>query len=202
MLTCGIFIDLKKAFDTVNLKMLLDNLNYYRFRGVVYECFKSYWSDRAQTTSIDSYISAKFTCPCGVPQVNCKQTPPNNLNLFCRTSSIHRYSTRSSTSLNFYTQHSRTDLQKNALSRFGTRAWNEKPELIKKNKHVKSNYNVPTMKLSSFCSNKDPNPMYRKSHVIYKLTCPTCNVEYIGKTDRCLRVRLDQHSSDHNSAMF
>ena len=44
--------------------------------------------------------------------------------------------------------------------------------------------------------------MYLKSHVIYKLTCPACNAEYIGKTDRCLRVGLDEHSSDHNSAMF
>ena len=45
--------------------------------------------------------------------------------------------------------------------------------------------------------------MYLKSHVIYKLTCSACNAEYIGKTrDRCLRVRLDEHSSDHNSAMF
>ena len=61
-----------------------------------------------------------------------------------------------------------------------------------------------TKKLSSLCINKDPNPMYLKSHVIYQLTCPACNAEYIGKTDRCLRVRLDKHSSDHNnySAMF
>ena len=40
-----------------------------------------------------------------------------------------------------------------------------------------------TKKLSSFCSNKDPIPIYLKSHVIYKLTCPACNAEYIGKTD-------------------
>ena len=57
-------------------------------------------------------------------------------------------------------------------------------------------------KVPSFCSNKDPNPLYLKSHVIYKLTCPACKAEYIGKTDRCLIVRLDEHSSDHNSAMF
>ena len=38
--------------------------------------------------------------------------------------------------------------------------------------------------------------------VIYKLTCPACNAEYIGKTDRCLRVRLDEHNSDHTCAMF
>ena len=53
------------------------------------------------------------------------------------------------------------------------------------------------------CSNtEDPTPMYLWSHVIDKLTCPACNAEYMGKTDRCLRVRLDEHSSDHNSAMF
>ena len=44
--------------------------------------------------------------------------------------------------------------------------------------------------------------MHLKSHVIYKLTCPACNAEYMGKTDRCLSVRLDEHTSDHNSAMF
>ena len=138
LFTCDIFIDLKKAFDSVNHKMLLDNLNYYLFRGVVYECFKSCWSDRAQTTSIDSYISAKFTCPCGVPQVNCKQAPPNNLNLFCRTSSIHRYSTRSSTSLNFYPQHSRTDLQKKCSLTFCHKSLEWESRINKKNKHVKS----------------------------------------------------------------
>ena len=101
------FIDLKKAFDAVNRKIVLDKLNYYGFRGVIFELFKCYLSDRTQTTSIDSYISAKLTCTCGVPQVNSKQAPPNILDLFCRTSSIRRYSTRSSRSQNFYTQHSR-----------------------------------------------------------------------------------------------
>ena len=51
-------------------------------------------------------------------------------------------------------------------------------------------------------SNNTPTLMCLKSHVIYKLSCPACNAEYIGKTDRCLRVPVDEHSSDHNSAMF
>ena len=55
-----------------------------------------------------------------------------------------------------------------------------------------------TEKLSSFCSNKDPTPMYLKSYVIYKLTCPDLH----AKTDRCYRVRLDEHSSDHNAAVY
>ena len=56
-----------------------------------------------------------------------------------------------------------------------------------------------TKKFSSFCSNKDPNPMYLKSHVIYKLTCPACNAEYIGKTDG---VKMTPKCRSFLSALF
>ena len=45
---CGIFIDLKKAVDTVNHAILLTKLNHYGIRGNVHECFKSYLSHREQ----------------------------------------------------------------------------------------------------------------------------------------------------------
>ena len=68
LFSCGVFIDLKKAFHTVNHKILLDKLNYYGFRGIVNQWFSSYLTNRTQTTEINSYISDKEVVNCGVPQ--------------------------------------------------------------------------------------------------------------------------------------
>ena len=57
LFTCGIFIDLKKAFDTVDHKILLDKLYHYGFRGIINEWFESYLADRIQTTQTGSHIS-------------------------------------------------------------------------------------------------------------------------------------------------
>ena len=65
---CGIFIDLKKAFDTVNHTILLTKLNHYGIRGVVLDWFKSYLSQRAQFVNINGHNSLSLPVTCGVPQ--------------------------------------------------------------------------------------------------------------------------------------
>ena len=50
--TLGIFIDLTKAFDTCDVKILLDKLEHYGFRGTSNLWFKNYLKGRKQFTSI------------------------------------------------------------------------------------------------------------------------------------------------------
>ena len=52
-----------------------------------------------------------------------------------------------------------------------------------------------------FLLNKDPIPVNLQSHVIYQFECPGGKVTYIGKTDRCLELRLNEHSNFRTSAV-
>ena len=66
--SCGVFLDLKKAFDTVNHKILISKLEYYGIRGKEKNWFSSFIENRQQFTSIDGYESAHNTISHGVPQ--------------------------------------------------------------------------------------------------------------------------------------
>lgn len=64
----SIFIDLAKAFDTVNHDQLLESLDASGIRGNVNKLFESYLKDRPQYVKIGNTISEESTVECGVPQ--------------------------------------------------------------------------------------------------------------------------------------
>ena len=65
---CGVFVDLQKAFDTVDHQILLAKLNHYGIHGVSNDWFKSYLYNHNQYVSINGFDSGITTIICGVPQ--------------------------------------------------------------------------------------------------------------------------------------
>ena len=66
--TIGVFIDLKKAFDTIDHKILLKKLYYYGLRGKSNEWIKSYLESRKQYVKLQNCESDCMNVVCGVPQ--------------------------------------------------------------------------------------------------------------------------------------
>ena len=67
---CGFFVDLQKAFDTVEHDILLAKLEHYGIRGMKNNWFKSYLFDRKQFLSINGHVSNQTLAKYGVPQVS------------------------------------------------------------------------------------------------------------------------------------
>ena len=68
-ISIGVFIDLNKAFDTVNHDLLIYKLEY-GIRGIAQEWLKSYLKDRKQFVQIDECASTLLSVTCGIPQVS------------------------------------------------------------------------------------------------------------------------------------
>lgn len=64
----GLFLDLKKAFDTVDSNILLQKLNRYGVRGNAFQWFVSYLNNRTQSVKYRESISQKLPVTVGVPQ--------------------------------------------------------------------------------------------------------------------------------------
>ena len=67
-ITCAVYLDLSKAFDTVDSNLLLKKLEHYGIRGTALGLFRSYLSNRKQCTNINSILSELISIELGVPQ--------------------------------------------------------------------------------------------------------------------------------------
>ena len=66
-----IFIDLKKAFDTVDHNILLQKLAKYSVNGLEHDWFASYLNNRKQFCKVNGVSSSISDINCGVPQGSC-----------------------------------------------------------------------------------------------------------------------------------
>ena len=64
----ALYLDLSKAFDTLNFDILLSKLNFYGVHGINLAWFKSYLENRQNYVEIYGYKSEITTSSLGVPQ--------------------------------------------------------------------------------------------------------------------------------------
>ena len=76
-----IFIDLKKAFDTISRDKLVEKLHVYNITGTDLNLIKTYLNNRQQTTTLEKTVSTPtMTKKFGIPQGGI--IPPNLFNLY------------------------------------------------------------------------------------------------------------------------
>ena len=66
--TCAAFLDLSKAFDTIDCNILITKLNKYGIRGCSLALFENYLTKRYQYTVVHGVKSHNDLILCGVPQ--------------------------------------------------------------------------------------------------------------------------------------
>ena len=64
----GMFLDLSKAFDKINHRILIRKLEHYGIRGVAKNWFENYLSNRKQIVKYNRINSKKIKITSGVPQ--------------------------------------------------------------------------------------------------------------------------------------
>ncbi len=68
LFSCGVFVDLEKAFDTVNHEILISKLDHYGIRDNALKWVQSYLTNRKQLVTLNGAKSKQMDISCGVPQ--------------------------------------------------------------------------------------------------------------------------------------
>jgi retron-type reverse transcriptase len=66
--TAWFFLELSKAFDTIDHDILFDKLEHYGISGIALTWIKSYFLERKQFVEFNETCSSEQTIKCGVPQ--------------------------------------------------------------------------------------------------------------------------------------
>ena len=66
--TVGLYLDISKAFDSINHMNLLAKLAYYGIRGLAYNWIQNYLTDRKQYVVFNNVCSHELQLSCGIPQ--------------------------------------------------------------------------------------------------------------------------------------
>ena len=67
-ITCSVFRDLAKAFDTVDHEILFKKMELYGIRGIALQLFNSYLSNQKMFTLVNGISSKMNDVTCGIPQ--------------------------------------------------------------------------------------------------------------------------------------
>lgn len=64
----SVFLDLEKAFDTIDHEILLSKLKSYDIMGIAKNLFESYLTNHKQVVKVGNELSEQNFITCGVPQ--------------------------------------------------------------------------------------------------------------------------------------
>lgn len=176
-----IFLDLAKAFDTVNHRQLLDSLQELGFRGQTLNLFRSYLTDRSQYVLIGEEMSDAKTVEYGVPQGTVLGPILFNIylnNIFTLRTTGEIISFADDTAV-FYKSDSWHSLKQEVENDMST--------IINWFNHKQLTINTTKTKFMPFSSYKSGLPTYNELNITDTVKITTCfEIKYLG-------IYIDSH---------